>query len=129
MEKVIELAAIIASCILAGLAVFQSALAAGAPIGNYAWGGAHRVLPTGLRIGSVISVALYCLFSFVILSKVNILNPSLSGHVIDISMWILAAYFGLGILMNAISRSKKEKRVMTPVVSILAVLFLYVAIG
>lgn len=124
----IESAATLASFILAGLAIFQLLLAAGAPIGNYAWGGAHRVLPLAFRLASLVSVFLYCCFSFVILSKADIISSSLPSSVIGISMWVLTAYFTLGILMNAASRSKNEKRVMTPIVSILALLFLYVAI-
>ncbi len=42
----------------AGVAAFQVALAAGAPWGAAAWGGAKKgVLPTEFRIGSVISAA------------------------------------------------------------------------
>lgn len=48
--------AAIAFCVLMlALAVFQSALIAGAPIGQYAWGGRDRVLPRTKRIGSVTS--------------------------------------------------------------------------
>ncbi len=44
----------------AGVAAFQVALAAGAPWGAAAWGGANEgVLPTGFRIGSVISAGLW----------------------------------------------------------------------
>ena len=55
-------AEIVAYVLLAGLAVFQIALAAGAPLGHLAWGGKHRVLPKGLRIASALSVGLYVLF-------------------------------------------------------------------
>ena len=41
------------TAILGVLAVFQLALALGAPIGHFAWGGAHRVLPARLRIDSL----------------------------------------------------------------------------
>ena len=43
--------------ILAALAVFQLALAAGAPLGRFAWGGSHEVLPPRLRVGSLVSIA------------------------------------------------------------------------
>ena len=58
MPRVIVFAAVVASVLLAGLAVFQVALIAGAPLARFAWGGQHRVLPTRLRIGSAVSVAL-----------------------------------------------------------------------
>jgi hypothetical protein len=39
--------------------VFQAALAAGAPIGDAAWGGAHAHLTAAERFGSAISVFFY----------------------------------------------------------------------
>lgn len=47
--------------ILALVAVFQIALAAGAPWGRLAWGGAYEVLPAKLRIGSLVSVLIHVL--------------------------------------------------------------------
>ncbi|MFI4973216.1 MAG: hypothetical protein ACHP84_01605 [Caulobacterales bacterium] len=41
-----------------GFAMFQAALALGAPLGQMTWGGASRVLPTGLRLASA-GAALY----------------------------------------------------------------------
>ena len=41
------------------LMVFQAALAAGAPLGDAAWGGAHAHLTTAERVGSAISVFIY----------------------------------------------------------------------
>jgi hypothetical protein len=43
---------------LVGVAVFQAALAAGAPWGAAAWGGRHAgTLPAQLRVGSAVSAA------------------------------------------------------------------------
>ena len=44
-------------------------------------------------------------------------------------MWIVYGYFVLGIVMNALSRSKPERYTMTPVVTVLAVLSLLVALS
>ena len=52
-------AAILIWLLLAALAVFQLLLAMGAPLGRYAWGGQHHVLPMALRVGSVISIVIY----------------------------------------------------------------------
>ncbi|WP_395640941.1 hypothetical protein [Pseudolysinimonas sp.] len=112
--------AVIAVVILALLAVFQLALAAGAPLGHYAWGGQHRVLPRNLRIGSVVSIAIYALIAAILLGLVPFA---------EVGRWVVFAYFVLGIVVNAISRSKPERYVMTPVVTALAVLSLLVALG
>ena len=41
---------------------------------------------------------------------------------------MLAGFFALGIVMNAISRSRSERLVMTPVVALLAACCLAVAV-
>lgn len=125
----IELASLAACAILTGLAIFQIALIFGAPIGKYAWGGQHIVLPPSLRVGSVISVVLYIIFAVFILAKANLTPSPFSGDVLTIGMWVLTGYFILGIIMNGISRSKPEKKLMTPVATLLAVLFLVVSIS
>ena len=121
-------AAIALTVILALLAVFQLALALGAPLGRFAWGGQHRVLPTRLRIGSLVSIVIYGLVAVLALDKVGLIDV-VPDVVSDIGMWIVFAYFVLGIPLNAISRSKSERYTMTPVVAVLAVLSLLVALS
>lgn len=116
----IELLAFIACTILALLAVFQVLLAVGVPLGQYAWGGSHVVLPAKLRIGSVISIILYFFFALIILGNAKILDIPVSGGVLSMGIWVLAAYFTIGVFMNGISRSKRERAVMTPVALVLA---------
>ncbi|WP_291389152.1 hypothetical protein [Devosia sp.] len=122
------IAAWTACTMLAALAVFQAALAAGAPLGHFAWGGQHRVLPRGLRIGSAIAIALYAAFAVIIAQRAGILAWVPDG-VAAIGIWVIAAYSALGIPLNAISRSRPERFTMTPVVAVLLVLVLSVAMG
>lgn len=120
--------ALILTVILALLAVFQIALAAGAPWGHFAWGGQQRVLPRKLRIGSVIAVVIYAVTAFIAWERVGV-STLLPAPFVQVAMWVLFAYFALGIVMNAISRSKPERYTMTPVVAVLAVLSLLIAMG
>jgi hypothetical protein len=124
-----EIAAIAACTILAALAVFQAALIAGAPIGRFAWGGQHEVLPRRLRIGSVVSIVLYAAFSVVILERADLVSVFGSDGFVQVACWVLFGYFALGIVMNVISRSKPERNTMTPVALLLAALVLVVALG
>lgn len=117
-----------AGAILAALALFQLALAAGAPLGRFAWGGAHERLPRRLRIASAASIFLYAVFAFVLLDRAGVADVLPDGAS-RIAAWVLTAYFVLGILMNAISRSRSERLVMTPVAVILAVLSAIVAVS
>src|SRR5687768_17050944 len=103
-------------CVLLGaLAVFQALLVAGQPLGRFAWGGQHEVLPTGLRVGSAVSIGLYAAFAVLMLSAADALDVLPTGFV-EVAIWVLTGYFTLGIAMNAISRSRPERLVMTPVV-------------
>lgn len=121
-------AAITLVVILSLLAGFQLALALGAPLGRFAWGGQHRVLPTRLRIGSLVSIVIYAIIAVLALDRVGLIDV-VPDAVSTVGMWVVFAYFVIGIPLNAISRSKPERYVMTPVVTILAVLSLLVALS
>ena len=101
---------------LIGLSVFQILLAMGKPYGRYAWGGAHVVLPRRLRIASALSVVLYAIFALIVLDAAGYVTIFAS----KIPILVLASYSTLGIVMNALSRSNKERAVMTPLVTVLA---------
>jgi hypothetical protein len=120
--------AILACVLLAGLTIFQGALIAGAPLGRMAWGGQHRVLPANLRIGSAVSIVVYALFAYAALSKAGLAPALVSESFTSITMWVMTAYFALGILMNGISRSKPERLIMTPTTAALAALYLVLAL-
>ena len=121
-------AAVLACLILAALAVFQALLIAGRPIGRFAWGGQHDVLPRNLRIGSAVSILLYAVFAIIILERAGI-SDVLPDVVAEVGIWVLTAYFALGIIMNGISRSKPERNLMTPVCIILTLLCLVVTLS
>ncbi|WP_233491333.1 hypothetical protein [Blastococcus sp. TBT05-19] len=109
------------------LAVLQVVLAAGAPLGRYAWGGRHDVLPVPLRIASAVSIALYALFALVILQAAGAVDV-LPDSAAEVGIWVLAGYFALGVAMNAASRSRPERAVMTPVALALAVVCVVLAL-
>ena len=122
-----EIAAIVACVVLAALSIFQISLAAGTPLGRFAWGGQHDVLPSRLRGASIFSVVLYGFFALVALNQAGIitaLRPGLAQPLL-IAMTV---YFFIGIGMNAISRSRPERFVMTPVAAILALTFLIICL-
>lgn len=127
-----ELAAWTVVILLAALSAFQVALALGAPLGHYAWGGQHRVLPARLRLGSLFSVVTYVLIAVVVLARVGVLATELPDGFhgfLRAATWVLAAYFLVGIGLNAASRSRGERLVMTPVVTVLCALTVVVALA
>ncbi len=123
-------AGIIAAALLAILTAFQLALAAGAPLGAAAWGGQHPgVLPTPTRIASAVAgVAIYPLLAAVVLGAAGIIGAGWLPFDRVILMWILAGFFGLGTLVNAISRSPVE-RIWSPVSAVLAICCVVIALG
>jgi hypothetical protein len=52
----------------------------------------------------------------------------LPSGVAGVALWVLTAFFAVGVAMNAASRSRGERLVMTPVVLALAVLCLVLAL-
>ena len=121
-------AAILACLILAALAVFQALLIAGRPLGRYAWGGQHEVLPRKLRIGSAVSILLYAVIAIIILESAGVANM-LPEPVTEIGIWAVTTYFAIGIAMNGVSRSKPERNLMTPVCIVLTLLCLVIALS
>jgi hypothetical protein len=122
-----QIAAVLAALILAGLVGFQLLLAAGLPLGHYAWGGAHQVLPRALRIGSVVATFIYVFTALIILEAANVTNL-VASELPRVAVWVLAGFFAIGVVMNAVSRSKKERR-MALVALALSALSVIVALG
>jgi hypothetical protein len=128
VPRVIVVPALVALVLLTGLAVFQVALIAGAPLGHFAWGGQYRVLPSKLRIGSAVSLVLYALFALVIWGSMTRLSVAGGDAGVDVGIWVLTAYFGAGVLTNAVSRSRPERFLMTPVALVLVACCLVIAL-
>ncbi len=119
--------AVVGVALLAALAVFQVALVCGAPLGRFAWGGQHVVLPPRLRVGSVVSVVLYALFAVLLLQGAGAVDLLPEG-VARVGLWVLTGYLALGVALNAISRSRAERLVMTPVALALLAVCLVLAL-
>lgn len=127
MRFVASIAAVLTCLILAVLSVFQLSLALGAPLGQFAWGGQHRILPRALRVGSGVSILIYTLIAMVILARADLISATFSEGVLRTATWVVAAYFFVGIGLNAASRSKGERPVMAPVAAVLCILCVVVA--
>lgn len=123
----IAIAALISAFLHFSIAVFQLALAAGKPWGQFSWGGKHAgVLPRGFRIGSIFSFVVLCLFAAVNLQTAAIINPVFPAGMHTVMQWIVTVYACLGTLMNAISRSRGERLLWTPVAALLFALNLLI---
>jgi hypothetical protein len=76
---------------------------------------------------AVVSLVLLAALAVLILQAAGAL-ALLPDGVVAVAIWVLAGYFALGIAMNAVSRSRPERMVMTPVVTVLAAACLVLAV-
>jgi hypothetical protein len=104
--------------------VVQVLLVCGLPLGRFAWGGQHEVLPTRLRVGSLVSVGIYVLIGWALLARAG----QGDGRLLVTATWAIAGFFLLGAAGNMASRSRSERLVMTPVALVLCALAVVVAV-
>lgn len=115
--------------VLAGLlAAFQLLLALGLPVGRFAWGGQHDVLPTSLRVASAASILIYAFLATIVLDRAGVDDLYPTGFS-GVAIWVAFGFLVLAAIPNAISRSKPERFVMTPIAVVLAALALVVGLG
>jgi hypothetical protein len=110
------------------VATFQIALVAGMPWGEFTLGGKFRGrLPGRIRLVSLISACLLILFGFIVATSAGVVFASRQAAATK-AIWFVVGYCALGVVANAASRSKRERMVWLPVVSLMLVASLRVAL-
>jgi hypothetical protein len=110
------------------VAMFQCALALGAPLGAYTLGGKFPgKLPAKMRVAAFIQIWILALFTVIVVSKSGIAFEGLYG-ISRIAIWVVFSFFILGSILNLSSPSKKERAVMGPLNVIALICTLMVAI-
>lgn len=121
--------AVISAVGCVAVAVFQAALAFGAPLGRAAWGGTRSHLPPGLRVASGIAVVFWSFAAAVVLARSGVGATFLPDVVARWGTWILVVVLAVGAVMNAASSSRWERYLWAPLALVLAVLCFFVARG
>jgi hypothetical protein len=125
----VTIAALIQAAIALFVAGFQVALVAGAPWGEYAMGGqTPGKLPARLRITSAVSAVIMFAQSGHYLAQAGILTPQLTPGQNTIVNWFWFGFAVLGLIVNSISRSKKERNLWVPVLAVSVVCTLMVVL-
>ena len=121
------IAAIVHTAATTGVVVFQLALAAGAPWGEYAMGGAYPgQLPSALRVAAVVQAALLALLAGIVLARAGLLRwPPRVRRLI----WLPVAVAALALVLNLITPSARERAIWAPVALVLLVSSVIVARG
>lgn len=128
--NIVVIAALIQAVIALGVAIFQIALVAGAPLGEYTVGGQHPgKLPGQFRVTAAVSAIIMVAQSGHYLAQAGILNPALSPGQNAIVNWFWFGFAVLGLIVNSISRSKKERNTWVPVLLVSAICTLLVALN
>jgi hypothetical protein len=115
---------------LAGIALFQLALALGAPLGRAAWGGTQAgTLPAGLRVASGVAMLVWTAAALVVLRRGGLGMLAMPEAVARWGTWILVGLLLVGALMNVASSSAWERYFWGPYALTLAGLCLLAARG
>ena len=105
------------------IAIMTVLVACGLPLGEFTMGGQHKILPKKFRVMAVISVAIQIFAMIIILQAGGFISLWLSFKVTKYICFFFAAYLFLNTIMNMISKSRKEKYVMTPLSFIAGICF------
>ena len=122
-----RVAAIIHAIVTFGVVAFQIALAAGAPWGAYAMGGASPgQFPPAMRIAAMIQAVLLAGMAAVILARAGLILPEWS-RVSHWLVWIVVALTALSLVFNLITPSAGERAIWAPTLTLLLISSLIVA--
>ena len=125
-----QTAAIVMAIVQFMVAMFQLALVLGAPMGEYAFGGQHKgKLPTRFRAASAFSFVTLIALGGHYLAQAGVFTPLLPTMLNGWVNWALVAFNVAGLIMNSISRSKKERQLWVPVLLLSVVLAFIVALA
>jgi len=114
----------ILGAVLFGVIVIMTVLVAcGLPLGEFTMGGQHKILPKKFRVMAVISVAIQIFAMIIILQAGGFIPLWLPFKVTKYICFFFAAYLSLNTIMNMISKSRKEKYIMTPLSLIAGICF------
>ncbi|HET6351573.1 MAG TPA: hypothetical protein VFG89_05540 [Coriobacteriia bacterium] len=128
MPKLRRIAAIAYAIITAGIVAFQLALAAGAPLGAYAMGGAYPgTFPPALRVAAVVQGALLAVFALVVLARAEVAMPRLE-RVSRIGIWVVVGMSCVSLVLNTITSSAGERAIWAPVALVMVASSLAVAV-
>ena len=124
-----KVAAILYAIVTLGVVVFQIVLAAGAPWGAYAMGGASPgQFSPALRISAIIQAALLAGMAAVILARAGLIFPGWS-QVSHWLVWVVVALTAFSLVLNLITPSAGERAIWAPILALLLLSSLIVALS
>jgi len=121
-------AAITYALITLGVIIFQLALAAGAPWGEYAMGGAYPgQFPPALRVGAVVQALLLAGFATVIAARGGLISSN-RPRLMRVLAWVVVTFSALSFVLNSITPSAGERVIWAPVTLVMLICSVVVAL-
>ena len=114
---------IIGAVLFGVIATMTILVACGLPLGEFTMGGQHKILPKKFRVVAVISAAIQVFAMIIILQAGGFISLWLSFKLTKYICFFFAIYLSLNTIMNMISKSRKEKYIMTPLSLIAGICF------
>ncbi len=114
---------IIGAILFLFIIVMTVLVACGLPLGEFTMGGQYKILPKKMRIKAIISLIIQAFAIVIVLQAGGYIPLWFSFKATKYTCFFFAGYLSLNVLMNLISKSKKEKYVMTPLSLITAISF------
>lgn len=115
--------AIIGAIAFSVVIILSILIICGLPLGELTMGGQYKVFPKKLRLVLVTQLILQIFFVIVILQMGGFVSLWFSAKTTQIIGIVMAVYLSLNTIMNFISKSQKEKYIMTPLSFVAAVCF------
>ena len=123
-----QIAAWLFALVIAGVVLFQVALALGAPWGAFAMGGAFPGrFPPRMRVAAIVQAIVLGALAVVALSHAGLAVPGLA-QAAPWLIWLAVGVSVVSLVLNAISPSAGERRIWVPVAIALTVTSLVVAL-
>lgn len=109
------LAAWMVAGLLSVIALFQIALAAGAPWGELAMGGRYPGrFPAPMRIAALVQTGVYAAMAAVLLIRAGVIWPERAADM-QIAAYVVTGVMALALVLNLITPSRWERRIWAPV--------------
>lgn len=126
--EVIAIIASIGAILCLMIVVLQILLTLGKPYGALTMGGKFTILPLPLRIVSGVSAVIIGVIGYLLLQQSGVFPFLLSYEVSSVILWVFTIYLGINVLGNLLSKSKWERRIMTPIAGVMFVVCLVVSV-
>lgn len=114
---------LIGAIIFLVMGIITVLVACGLPLGEFTMGGKHRILPKKFRVMSLVCLIIQIFAVIIILQAGGFIKLWFPYNITRYICFFFAIYLSLNTMMNLVSKSKKEKYVMTPIALVAAICY------